>query len=125
MTVFWLPREVSSQKDKLNCIPGIVVCLPDMVGNALFYYLEFASNEVKHFLRQVVYSKILVEKGGILYYLGRILPIQGSGLPEAALDLCGATFCVPLSDSHSPLAQSIVEEVHWYHPDVNHSGVES
>ena len=60
-----------------------------------------------------------------MYYSGRILPIQGvggcPGLPEAALDLYGATICVPLSDSHSP----IVDEVHWYHPDVNHSGVES
>ena len=35
-------------KDKLSCVPGLVVCLPDyMVGNALFYYLELASNEVK------------------------------------------------------------------------------
>ena len=117
-------------KDKLSCVPGLVVCLLDyMVCNALFYYLELASNEVKHFLRQVVYSKISVEKDGILYNSGRILPIQGiggcPGLREAVLDFCGATFCVPLSDSHSPIAQSIVEEVHWYHPEVNHNGVES
>ena len=67
-------------KDKLSCVPGLVVYLPDyMAGNALFYYFELTPNEVKHFLRQVVYSKISVEKDGILYYSGRILPIQGIG----------------------------------------------
>ena len=97
-------------KDKLSCVPGLVVCLPDyMVGNAMFYYLELASNEVKHFLRQVVYSKISVEKDEILYYSGRIRPTQGIGgclrLPEAAFDLWRHVLCsfVGFSFPHSTI----------------------
>jgi hypothetical protein len=32
---------------------------------------------------------------------------------------------VPITDKHSPIAYSIVNEVHSHHPDVKHSGVET
>ena len=33
------------------------------------------------------------------------------------LDLSDATFCVPITDAHSPIAYAIVSETHWYDPD--------
>ena len=57
------------------------------------------------------------------------MPTQGFGdnpcLSDAAFDLTGSTFCVPLSDSKSPIARAIVTEIHWHHLDVSHGGVES
>ena len=50
------------------------------------------------------------------------------GCPElcvAAIDLCQTTFCVPVMDQHLPVAISIAMEVHWYHPDVQHRGLEA
>ena len=51
--------------------------------------------------------------------------MEGIHLFEAALDLCESTFCVPLTDSESPIARAIVDEIHWHHLDVMHGGVES
>ena len=39
-------------------------------------------------------------------------------------DLSSSTFCVPIMYKHSPLAYSIVNEVHWYSKSAKHSGVE-
>ena len=65
----------------------------------------------------------------ILYYSGRILSGQKlQGIPElceSVLDLRNTTFCVPLMDSYSPMAISMVLEIHWYDPDAAHEGVES
>ena len=44
-------------------------------------------------------------------------------LCDASLDLCCST-CVPISDYQSPVAPAVIDEVHWYHPDVKHCGVE-
>ena len=41
------------------------------------------------------------------------------------VDLSTSTFCVPLVDSLSPFAYSIVNEVHWYNEVAKHSGVET
>ena len=41
------------------------------------------------------------------------------------LDLSESTFCVPMTDCHSPIAYAIVSETHWYDPDISHKGVES
>ena len=64
-----------------------------------------------------------------MYYTGRISPTQGIGgnpsLCDASLDLTTTAFCVPISDYQSPIARAIVDEVHWYHPDVEPSGIES
>ena len=68
-------------------------------------------------------------KDEILYFTGRILPSQKIDgkfhFGDAMLDLSESTFCVPLTDSLSPIAYAIVSETHWYDPDINHEGVES
>ena len=46
-------------------------------------------------------------------------------LGDVCVDLSKATFCVPLSDSMSPIAHAVMNETYWYHPDVKHTGVES
>ena len=75
------------------------------------------------------YSNISKEIDGVFYYSGRILQDQEFlGYPDlckAALDLCQTTFCVPVMDQYSPVAISIALEIHWYHPDVCHLGIES
>ena len=76
------------------------------------------------------YKHISEEKFGILYYTGRILPTQGisqkdSTMCDVCLDLIKSSFCVPIVDALSPIAYSIADEVHWYHPDVQHGGIES
>ena len=42
-----------------------------------------------------------------------------------AFDLTSATFVVPVIDYRSPIAYTLVQEVHRYHPDAKHSGVET
>ena len=93
------------------------------------YYHKKATSEIKHFLKESSYSKISKEIDGILYFTGRILPedeasIVGRGT-EVMKDLSATTFCVPLVDKSSPIAYSIIDEVHWYDGTVRHSGVES
>ena len=41
------------------------------------------------------------------------------------LDLSSATFFVPIIDKNSPLAYSIINEIHWYHKEAKHAGVET
>ena len=50
---------------------------------------------------------------------------MGPQLSDVMFDLSKTTFCVPITDKHSPIAYSIVNEVHSHHPDVKHSGVET
>ncbi|XP_066928653.1 uncharacterized protein [Clytia hemisphaerica] len=40
-------------------------------------------------------------------------------------DLSSSTFCVPVLDRYSPVSYSIVMDIHWNHPTVRHSGVET
>ena len=60
-----------------------------------------------------------------------ILPTQKVGISDcpklcdACIDITTSTFCVPLMNAQSPIAYSLAEEIHWYHPDVMHGGVES
>ena len=84
---------------------------------------------MKKFLPVSNFEKFSVEKNGILYYTGRILHTQDIGgdltLCDVSFDLAKSTFCVPIVDRYSPIAYSIVNEVHWHDPDVWHAGVES
>ena len=84
---------------------------------------------MKRFVKPSTYEKFSKEKDGILYYAGRILStdeitIVGK-MTSAMQDLKADTFCVPLIDKFSPLAYSIINEVHWYDDSVMHSGIES
>ena len=82
------------------------------------YYFRLATLEVKHFNKPQSYENLSRERDGILFYTGRILSEDHvsvvGGLTDAMLDLCATTFCVPLVDKFSPLAFSIVNEIHWY-----------
>ena len=92
---------------------------------AVNYFFKKATLEVKEFSGNS-YKKISVEKSGILYFTGRILPSQEFTdkleLSDACLDLSSSSFCVPLVDRYSPLAFSVINEIHWYHSDAKHSG---
>ena len=117
-------------KGSLKCQNGLSVELSATVLNdALHYYFVKATLEVKHFLPKSAYQTISEEKQGVLFYTGRILPTQQVGgdltMCDVSFDLTKSSFCVPIVDRHSPVAFSVVNEVHWYHPDVWHAGVES
>ena len=96
---------------------------------ALNYYFKKATLEVKQFNPLDKYEKISNEKNGILYYNGRILPNQQitaiTTISDTMRDLSSTKFCVPLVDKYSPLAYSIINEIHWYHDVAKHSGVET
>ena len=85
--------------------------------------------EVKHFNKPPNYNKISKEVDGILYYSGRFFQTETINIvtPMASSmhDLRSTSFFVTLMDKHSPLSYSIVNEVHWYHKTVKHSGNES
>ena len=46
-------------------------------------------------------------------------------LTDVMTDLSTTTFFVPLVDRCSPLAYSIVNEIHWEHEVANHTGIET
>ena len=81
------------------------------------------------FVNKRKYFDISSEVNGILYYNNRILPGEKfgdpTGLCDVALDLTNSTFCVPVVDFRSPIAYALSLEVHWYHPDAMHAGVET
>ena len=109
-------------KKTLNCVKNPVV-----EAEESFY--RKATNEVKKFTEKKKYAQKSVEKNGILYYSGRLLPeidVEGaSSFSSAMFDLTTTTFCVPIVERHSPLAFSVVNEIHWYHKVAKHKGVET
>ena len=110
-------------KSFLKCRNGLTVEMTtELVNDALRYFFTKATNEVKHFLPVSAYRKFSEEKNGILYYTGRILPTQRPGgdltLCDVSFDLEKSTFCTPIVERHSLIAYSLVNEVHWNHPDI-------
>ena len=107
----------------------VVHLLKDVLSAAKNYFFRKATLEVQKFVDPKKYTNISVLKDGILYFTSRILVTQKIdgrlNFADAVLDLSEATFCVPLTDAHSPLAYAIVLETHWHDPDVKHAGVES
>ncbi len=93
------------------------------------YYFRKATEEVKKFVKPEKYESISTEKNGILYYTGRILPDQEFTstvtLTGVMRDLTNSTFCVPLIDRHSPIAFSLINEIHWHDNVAMHAGVET
>ena len=115
---------------RIQCKPGLVINLTDSdINEALNYFSKKATLEVKHFVSTNVYQNISGEKNGILYYQGRILASQKvsgrKNMSDVMLDLSVSTFNVPITDSCSPIAYSIVNEVHWYNLDAMQSGCET
>ena len=107
----------------------VVVIGGDVLRAAKSYFFRKATLEIKKFVDPKKYIHISAEQDGILYYSSRILVTQKINdrfsFTDAVLDLSEATFCVPMTDSYSPLAYALVLETHWHDPDVKHSGVES
>ena len=118
------PTEVSS-----STIKSHIFLDDDDLKEGEDYYYRKATAEVKKFLKPSQYQKISREVRGILYYTGRILPDDKVSIVGRATglmkDLNSTTFCVPLVDNSSPIAYSIINEVHWHDDDVLHSGVET
>ena len=118
-------RTLSYDKKDLKCIS----LTDEEMLNARNYYFRKATQEVKEFMKTADYEKISVEKNEILFYTGRILPTEKissvNRLSNIMQDLCATTFCVPLVYKHSPLAYSIVNEIHWFSDVAKHSGPET
>ena len=99
------------------------------IKDASNYLFRIATEDLKKFINDKEYKLISTEKDRILYYTGRILPGQkvtsSTQLSDVMKDLCATTFIVPIVSKHSPLAYSIINEVHWYHPLGKHAGVET
>ena len=115
---------------EISCRKGLVIFLSqrDLV-NAWSYFYRKATLELKEFSSEKVYEKISVERDGILFYKGRILPNQEFGgrkqLSDVIIDLTSTSFCVPIVDARSPFAYSVINETHWYNEDALHAGVET
>ena len=108
---------------------GHFILTDDELQKSKLYFFKKATKEVKHFNHESKFKKISEEKNEILYYTGRILPtdqINAIGKVTTTMkDLSSSTFCVPIIDKNSPLAYSIIQEIHWNHPTAMHSGVET
>ena len=121
-----LVHDVSS---KTNLGGKVVELSEHVLRSSMTYFSLMSSGEVKHFLSKTKYHHITKEIDGILYYSGRILEdykFDGySELCETAIDLCRTSFCVPVMEQYSSVAISITFEVHWYQPDVRHTGIEA
>ena len=65
----------------------------------------------------------------IFWYSGRILSVDEISvvgeMTQIMKDLSVATFSVSVLDKFSPVAYSIVNEIHWHHKVAKHSGVET
>ena len=126
----YLVTQGKSGSSPLQCKQGMVVEITDEdMRFSMDYFYQKSTQEVKHFVDKKVYQKISKEVNGVLYYTGRILPSQIFGgklsLSDVILDLSSTTFCVPLAESCSPFAYSLVGETHWFNEDAMHTGVET
>ena len=123
-------RNSSRIKSNYQTIEGDTIILSnDELLDAKKYLWRKATLEVKEFANKNAYCKKSKEIDGILYYTGRILPNQKftntATMTDVMLYLTSSTFCVPIVDKYSPIAYSIINETHWYHPVAKHSGVET
>ena len=128
----WVMRFIKHLKIRIsgkNPIGNHAILSDEEIKKAEEYFFRAATKEVKHFMNQKQYQKMSHEKDGILMYTGRILPEQGVSAitPMSAVmkDLSSTTFCVPVIDKHSPIAYSIISDIHWYDKTVKHRGIES
>ena len=117
------------KKTKQTKFTGSRLLSQGEVSSAEKYFFQKATLEVIKFLQPRRYESISTMKENLLVYNGRILPADGVTIvgrfTDAMLDLSSSTFCVPVVDSSSPIAYSIVRDIHWNDPTYQHSGVES
>ena len=105
------------------------ILLDKEIKKAQIYYAKKTTAEIKKFLKPNQYMKISKEIDGVLMYSERVLPINDitivGKVTKTMKDLTASSFCVPLTDKHSPVAFSLVNDVHWNHPTARHCGVET
>jgi len=101
----------------------------DEINKAELYFYKKGSKEVIKFVKESKYKHITQVVDGILTYTGRILSTDEiqitTPMTNVMKDLHKTMFCVPVLDKYSPLAYSIVDQIHWHDPAVRHSGNES
>ena len=121
-------NKVTTEISKQNDVSSITLSDEEILA-AKEYFFRKATLEVKKSIKPTQYQKISIERDGILYYSGRILPtdnIKITGEMSTVMkDLAADTFCVPIIYKHSPLAYSLINEVHWQSKAALHSGVET
>ena len=126
---FNTPLQGSYEVSEVDGKACVAYLSDSLLKAAMAYFFRKATLEIKHFLKPKSYEQRTVLKEDILYHTGRILTtreIDGNlGLADVCVDLSASTFCVPVTDSHSPVAYAIVNETHWYHADFSHGGIES
>ena len=112
-----------------NVSTAVIKVGRDLLTAAKDYFFRKAALEVQEFVDSSRYKTISAWKNGIMYFTGRILMTQkidgDFSYADAMLDLSESTFCVPITDSHSPVAYAIMSDTHWNDPDVRHKGVET
>ena len=107
----------------------VVILTKLEIDNALYYLYKKASREIEEFGRHTKAYKNSTLIDGVRYWNGRLLPSKKFTSPEThpmsavMSDLSSTVFCVPVVDQYSPIAWSIVYEIHWFHPLGKHSGV--
>ena len=109
-----------------NRITRVAVIEDSDLDQAWRYLFTKATQEVEFFCPAKLWKQTK-KVNGIRLWTGRVLPCQeftvGIQLSEAMLDLSPTVFCVPVVDEYSPLAWSIVMEVHWNNPTAKHAGL--
>ena len=112
-----------------NISTAVIKAPRNLLTAAKEYFFRKAALEIQKFVDPNRYKNISVWKNRIMYFTGRILRTQkidgDFGYADAMLDLSESTFCVPITDSHSPVAYAIMSDTHWNDPDVSHKGVET
>ena len=115
-------------RSRINTSKALVLS-DDLLRQSERYFFKKGTSEVKEFVLPSKYVNISHEKDGILIYSGRILPSDSITIigkaTQRMLDLQSTSFCVPILDKSSPIAYSIVDDIHWNHPVASHSGVET
>ena len=118
-----------TRSKSLTNSPKALVLSDDLLQQAERYYFKKGTSEIKEFVLPSKYVKFSQEKDEILIYTGRILPSDSITIigkaTQCMLDLQSTSFCVPILDRFSPIAYSIVNDIHWNHPVASHSGVET
>ena len=99
------------------------------INLSLRYFYQKATKEVEKFSPHAKAMKQSVTMDEIRFWTGPLLPSQKFVNPElrpmssAMIDLSSTVFCVPIVDQYSPVAWSLIHEIHWYHKRSKHSGV--
>ena len=74
-----------------------------------------ATDELKEFSQPKYYEKNSVEWNSILYYAGRVDLGKisfGVAMTDAMLDLSSGSFDVPIVEKYSPIAFSVINQIH-------------